>query len=639
MATDEVMRVLCPNGVAYVKENGRWTKTIKPRPKEIDEWTHFLHEASNNAVAQDTQVGPPRRLKWVSGPLWSRSHEFISSVAAMVSAGGRVFYVVDEGLTSVTDEPLPERWTLICRDAFNGVLLWKRSLPEWRDAEWRSAALRARPAGVPRRIVADSRRLYVTLGHRAPLEILDPATGETLRTIKDTDNTQEVLLCGRTLVLRLAEPRARNAKPSGWILAADPDTADVHWRVRADRYVSQSLAADKGRVIYSDGSETMCLTLADGKELWRQSTMRGKGKASAEKTFILLGDFALEADAKTIVARSAKTGETLWTTASGGKSMRGRDLFVAQSRVWHAISDGIVGHDLATGKPTKVIDPSCVQSAGHHLRCYRSKATERFLITQFRGAEFISLTDDNHASNDWIRGACRYGVMPCNGLLYVPPNPCFCYPGVKLTGFNALAPADGMGRSAQKLSPAKRIERGPAYDQAPDLATSSAASTEDWPSYRHDGRRTGATSCQVGPQVLEHWRVRLRGRITPPVISCERVYVATKDEHTLNVFHAENGRTLWQFTAAGRIDSPPSVCGGLVLFGCADGSVYCLRATDGELVWRFKAAPSDQRIVAFGQLESPWRVHGSVLLKDGIAYCTAGRSTFLLHLWARPKVG
>jgi len=35
----EIMRVVCPGGVAYVKQGGRWTKTVKPRPKELDEWT------------------------------------------------------------------------------------------------------------------------------------------------------------------------------------------------------------------------------------------------------------------------------------------------------------------------------------------------------------------------------------------------------------------------------------------------------------------------------------------------------------------------------------------------------------------------------------------------------------------------
>ncbi|MCK5172216.1 MAG: class I SAM-dependent methyltransferase, partial [Planctomycetes bacterium] len=43
VAMDEVMRVLAPNGVAYVRQGRRWTKTVKAWPDEIDEWTHYLH--------------------------------------------------------------------------------------------------------------------------------------------------------------------------------------------------------------------------------------------------------------------------------------------------------------------------------------------------------------------------------------------------------------------------------------------------------------------------------------------------------------------------------------------------------------------------------------------------------------------
>ena len=76
---DEITRVLAPEGVAYVRMNGKWEKVVKPRPSDIDEWTHFLHDASNHAVAQDRQVGPPKRLRWLAGPKWCRSHEFPSS--------------------------------------------------------------------------------------------------------------------------------------------------------------------------------------------------------------------------------------------------------------------------------------------------------------------------------------------------------------------------------------------------------------------------------------------------------------------------------------------------------------------------------------------------------------------------------
>jgi hypothetical protein len=63
--------------------------------------------------------------------------------------------------------------------------------------------------------------------------------------------------------------------------------------------------------------------------------------------------------------------------------------------------------------------------------------------------------------------------------------------------------------------------------------------------------------------------------------------------------------------------------------------VYCLRLSDGELVWRFQAAPADQRTVVWGQIESVWPVHGSVLMLNpstgagqAVAYVSAGRASF-----------
>ncbi|MBC7968163.1 MAG: class I SAM-dependent methyltransferase, partial [Fuerstia sp.] len=47
---EEILRVLVPNGVALKKDaSGHWTKTVKPRPTNIDDWSHYLHDASGNA--------------------------------------------------------------------------------------------------------------------------------------------------------------------------------------------------------------------------------------------------------------------------------------------------------------------------------------------------------------------------------------------------------------------------------------------------------------------------------------------------------------------------------------------------------------------------------------------------------------
>jgi outer membrane protein assembly factor BamB len=53
--------------------------------------------------------------------------------------------------------------------------------------------------------------------------------------------------------------------------------------------------------------------------------------------------------------------------------------------------------------------------------------------------------------------------------------------------------------------------------------------------------------------------------------------------------------------------------------------VYCLRAADGQLVWRLRAAPGREQIVTYGQIESPWPVAGSVVVIDDVAYFAAGR--------------
>ena len=173
------------------------------------------------------------------------------------------------------------------------------------------------------------------------------------------------------------------------------------------------------------------------------------------------------------------------------------------------------GYDPATGQVRTTIDASTVFTLGHHPRCYPSKATERYVIANNRGAEFVSLGSEEHMENDWLRGSCAYGILPANGLLYVPPDPCFCYPGVKISGFNALA-ADAS--EPEESEPADRLFHGAAYDSVQGNPTSDAKSDCDWPTYRHDAKRTGATVCQLPADVGVRWTADLAGHLTPPIV-------------------------------------------------------------------------------------------------------------------------
>jgi outer membrane protein assembly factor BamB len=652
---DEVMRVLVPNGVAYIKK-GQWTKTVKPWPEEMDEWTHYLHDATGNAVARDTLVGPPRHMQWVAKPFYCRSHEVDSSVSALVSASGRVFYILDEGLTGIMDERLPANWSLVARDAFNGVLLWKRPIPRWGWREWKRADLEGKdwtglrgqrtrsPKVLPRRLVADGDRVYVTLGYEAPVTALEAATGEIVRDYEGTEAADEIVCSQGTMVICIRKTSGDEAnRRSGEdtpepIIAINAHTGEVLWRREEGRALPLSLAVGSSRgmgdfphgdrVFFHNYTGIVCLDLRTGEDVWESPIEGARGNQwTAAATLVAHDGFVFFTDPRKLVALSAKTGRIVWTGPGGrGPGVSNPpDLFVADGLVWSGNSTD--GHDPKTGQVKRTVDLQNLISPGHHFRCYRSKATERYLLWPKRGVEFIDLKSENHMRHDWLRAPCKLGIMPCNGLLYMPPHQCFCYPGVKLTGFNALASETG-SRVESPSSSDTRLERGPAYDQIKNQK-SKIENSHDWPMYRHDPKRSGSTTSEVPTDVDCLWQVDLGGRITQPVVVDGKIFIASVDAHSVSCLDAEEGDPLWSYTAGGRVDSPPTIYKGLVLFGSADGWVYCLRSSDGELVWRFRAAPEDRRVVAFEQLESAWPVHGSVLIKDDVAYFAAGRSSYL----------
>ena len=215
-----MLRVLAPDGIAYVKCGDSWTKTVKPWPHDIDQWTHHLHDAGGNPVASDRVVGPPRHLQWTAAPLWSRSHGWTPSVSAMVSAGGRVFYLCDETLTGV-DGTVPDKWFLVARDAFSGVLLWKRPVPRWGSSELSGTPATGTgstvgrftmPPDLGKRLVAVGDTVYVTLGAAAPVTALDAATGRQRRVYAETARADEILCTEGRLIVTL-NPSEKSAVP------------------------------------------------------------------------------------------------------------------------------------------------------------------------------------------------------------------------------------------------------------------------------------------------------------------------------------------------------------------------------------------------------------------------------------------
>ncbi len=669
----EMMRVLAPGGIAWVRGDGGWEPREKPWPTDIDgQWNHYLRGPDNNAVAQDAVVGPPRHMRWVADPLWTRNHHTLNTISSAVTSGGRLFYITDQA--SPANIQLPAKWTIVARDAFNGVTLWERPMASWLNHQH---GFRSGPPQAPRLLVASDDVLYTPLELSGPIVALDTASGQTLRTFDDTVGAEEILLSGDTLLALVGDPQAEQAFT--WpdirqrfglpneksLVAIDIESGDLRWRWQPEGHpVPKTLATDGQRAYLRVGQGLVAVEMSDGRVRWRYGRDRTGGRRQrigfGQHSLVVAGGVVLFNLGDRLVAVCAEDGQERWDAESGSGFRAPPDILVTAGVVWHKVDHRagsvspfprVEARDLQTGE-VLVQSPVAerLKSAGHHYRCYRAKATERFVIAGKRGVEMIDLAGDGHSRNNWVRGSCQYGVLPANGLLYVPPHSCGCYMETMLHGFWALAddrteepggfppiPATARLERFHDFDPPADPEDPQGDPEDPPADAEDPLAGEAWPTWRGDPLRRGVAATEIGPELQPVWQVALGGRLTPPVAAEGKVLVASSDQGRLHAVDARTGEVVWRYAAGGRIDSPPTIHRSRVLFGSADGKVTCLRLADGQPLWQFTAAPAELRTVAFDRLESPWPVHGSVLVLDNVAYCAAGRSSWLdggIHLYA-----
>lgn len=686
VSASELQRVLAPYGSVIM--DGK--KRTKPYPDAMDEWPQNLHGADNNCVAQDTVVGPPRHVQWISGPAWTRAHIGAATIGSMVTSGGRLFTIEDR---ATAENPLlPAQWKLVVRGAFNGVELWSKPYPQWEQI---TVYIKDFHAQMQRRLVADGEIVYCTPGLKAPLTALNAANGETIREYPGTEHTQEFVLHDGVLYTMIGDrmdffyykgapgaakkkkkkgdkkgkkaestpelnaaidpsgttfggagfplsaynPATRNAKtPVSQIVAFNAKTGKELWRSASlERYVGCTMGLKADKLVYQTAQGLFCLNAKTGKENWAVKKKIPSGGGSNPNT-VVLSDDAVYAEEGTIIRAYALTdGSDYW-----GKSVKARkgyeastDLLIANGSLWMGgacnSGKGIVtvqptSFDLKTGNEIKTIDQHLSKPMGHD-RCYRNFITERFFInSKTGGPDCMDLKSDVEYPTSFTRGTCSMGPLPANGLIYCGPWACQCHLPTGLHNFNAFYTNEDALKTKGQLI---KLERNVRLEKGPAYGYVGKGGDAPWATYRHDERRySGGTEALPAKGLKPIWKTTLKSKGSAPTLAEGKLFVAETETHVLRALDATTGKMLWEYLAGGRIDSPPTYHKGLLLFGSRDGWMHCVRAADGALSWRFRDLP-DQLICAFDQLESAWPINGSVLMKNDTAYFCAGRSSFL----------
>lgn len=654
VAENERQRVLAVDGVALLPDGGLWRPKLDNR---LDEWTHKWHSADGNPLSRDALSGPPTAVQWAAGPMFADGA--VGGKAPRLGGGAFVYIDTVDG-------------ALASRSAANG-------LPRWRvDHDFAQTADLVIHAG---RVLAHVKMGQGTKGNTdeaGPLVAFDLASGKDLfRFDKGLFNPGLPGMVNKPGIAQFL------AHGDGILQAIGPELVWLDARTGARRWEKKldgahwfapiilgervivaetEIPAKRARIDNTPHAKAIAaLNLADGKPLWRTADIMPPHKppiadgitrvslsppVGADGIVLLhAGCYQSRLPDAFVAALDATTGQQLWRQTIPEKEWTNT---VESSRVvflngvaYYLGGRGVAAWDAKTGKEKFPFRKRPRYAFNGFGECSGSRCTVNWLMAN--GLCYWSLDGDLVTTTWAARSACGTGVFPAYGMVFALPTGCDCITYSR--GYLGLSCAP----LPEPLPDDRRLLKGPAFGEV----EKSVIAADDWPMFLHDPRRSSAAAKSLPHGLKELWRAKVVDRLTGPIADDRRrgesdlgalsapiaaagtLLVARPELHQVVALDPATGKVRWSFTAGGLIDSPPTIYQGLALFGAHDGHVYALRLADGELVWRFLAAPAERKAVLHGQLSSAFPVHGSVVVLDGKLLATAGFHSDLggIHAW------
>ncbi|MCX8035838.1 MAG: PQQ-binding-like beta-propeller repeat protein [Candidatus Sumerlaeia bacterium] len=164
--------------------------------------------------------------------------------------------------------------------------------------------------------------------------------------------------------------------------------------------------------------------------------------------------------------------------------------------------------------------------------------------------------------------------------------------------------------------------------------------------WRYDANRSAASPAELPDQLHPQWALTLpplepawpeqmnESRMTfdhaySPIVLGKTMFVGSSRDDSLRAYDTETASEKWRFYADAPIRFAPAAWNGKVYVVSDDGMLYCLRADDGTVVWKYRGGPSARKVLGNKRLVSTWLARGGPVVADGKVYFAAGIWPFM----------
>jgi len=639
---NEMIRVVNPLGKVLLGDE----LIEKPYPAEADDWSHPFHGPDNNPQSTDQLARGPYMTQCMGEP-W-----YVPMPGISVASAGRMFKAF--GHIGFNKRSFPWLNTLVALNGYNGTLLWKRPLKEGFMVHRNT-------------MVATPEILYMADNNSCKL--IDAVTGELKGEIVAPEGAsgpswkwmaiEDGMLYALVGKKETPESSIRwDRNQGGWpwrpmspgydaeeypwgfghtFFAVDLRTRQTLWLHSEEKPIDTRAVCMKNDRIYyySHPNFVACFDAGQGKPLWRAADPKLLAAIGphfraqtwqwgfSSTSYLKCSDKAIYfagPQRPRLVAASTEDGRLLWQYKEGNFQL------VLHNGALYAMG--------SRQHPSKKFDPLTgeilTELTGRRAACTRATGTVDSILCRagrtepsfHAGSLRLMTADDRSMRIALMRPPCQDGVIIANGLLHWGPWMCDC--NLSLLGNLCLSPAgdfdfEAEARESERLDSTAGVEPIAPLEVAPG----------DWPTYRADNKRSGASATDIPTGVKLAWQFEPSNGAFPgaPVTAGGLVFLTSSDG-AIRAMDARTGECRWVSHTGGRIYYTPAVDQGRILVGSGDGHVYAFEAATGRSLWRFRAAPVERKISVHGRLASTWPVASGVLVEDGVAYAAAGMASW-----------